>query len=318
MFEEEEEDEEAVDRVPGSSEPVGDGVDDGGGGSAVAPAVVPAPIEPLEAATAVPSRNLLYSKEFFVAARCRARSDLAIASAMPEVTPPPPPPPPPAPAPQQTQVYSIDAATTIYLMSASLTCDQVSDRLPCLAPDAHRIFHSVKTILPRDMLEWDASASASVPLRPPKKLVLLSGVRIALGVKIAASCLDEWLGTGWGRRVYDRHKPHKCRRGPNCLQHRTVTFIPTIVLRASPIGDGRRWSKNAAAGAAVKRVAAASTSPSVLFELSISGTIRVHGCTSTESLAAATEREVMAILNRQRPKAQPKPLQQAAVLDDRA
>ena len=205
-------------------------------------------------------------------------------------------------------IHSVDASA-VYSMAAALIYDQVHHRLPRLCCD--RIFHSVKTILPRSMFEWGAppakpraNAKAAAAAPAPSALVLPSGTRIPLGTVIRPGCLDEWLGTEWSMREYGKHKPESCPLGEFCIQHRTVTYIATIIVRASAIGDAIKWSTRPAKQ---KATASKAESASALYEIQISGSIRRHTNLQPEPLSIAREREALAILTKSQRKRVKKP-----------
>jgi len=208
-------------------------------------------------------------------------------------------------------IHSVDASA-VYSMAAALIYDQVHHRLPRLCCD--RIFHSVKTILPRSMFEWGAppakpraNAKAAAAAPAPSALVLPSGTRIPLGTVIRPGCLDEWLGTEWSMREYGKHKPESCPLGEFCFQHRTVTYIATIIVRATAIGDAIKWSTRPAVAAKLKATASKAESASALYEIQISGSVRRHTHRQPEPLSIAREREALAILTKRQPKRVKKP-----------
>ena len=244
-------------------------------------------------------RDLFYSAESFLVT---AERPAALAAGEPSTTLPPPLPPPTSPfasllpmwseatadvaalwSPESPSVDELQpyvepppavAASSVYAMAATLVIPQVHDRLPRLSGRSR--FQGVKSTLPRSMFVWDANSPN------PTMFILPSGACLALGVVIAASCLDEWLGREWSMKVYARHTPEECRT-EICVQHRAVTFIPTITLRAKPL-------------------ATSMASALSLCELRISGPIAMHTADEIESLEQATARIVKATLDQQRSK----------------
>lgn len=153
----------------------------------------------------------------------------------------------------------------------------------------------MKTALPPAMFDTAGG-------RVPKFLVLRSGTRVPLGVALVPSSLDEWLGAEWAVREFGRHPASTCTVAI-CRQHRTVTYAPTITLRAVPM-----ISRGKTLAAATARELGASLPTPMLYELRISGNIAAHLPTRTESLEEAAACKAKEVLQRQRKKKVANPL----------